>query len=377
MLAVLLLLDAGFVLLESSTSRATGSAQQPAQIAQVQIVLAASATPEPTLAATQTPTRAIATITITPTTAPEAKPTSTATPALLATAVISLTPVATLTNSALSAISADPCSNPEGQLLTDTIASKVLGLSLPVNVYLPPCYDGSRYTYPALYLIQGSAYNLGEWVIDGVPQVAGRQMSQGVLPPFIIVMPGSDLNASNGGKYLYSTGGKGSWDDFMVNELAPMIQTKYGAWTTREGRAIGGISRGGYWSLEIGFAHLDFYSAIGGHSPSITPDQLIGVPANFSMLSFVKSMDALKTARIFLDAGATDWAQAGVNRLSGDLDARGITYTVSSGDGGHADAYWSSRIPDYLAFYSANWPKEPTARNGSTSMADDTQGVQP
>ena len=382
-LGVLLLLDIGFVLVESSTSQAI-----PAQEAKVQVVLVASATPSAAPTSTSpapiTPTvtarsTSAATTTNAPTPTPKPTVTSAPTPTLLAAATISLTPTATQTNSVVAFKSTTPCDsdNPVGQLITDTIASKVLGLSLPVHVYLPPCYDGDRYTYPALYLIQGSAFSLGEWVADGVPAVADEQMGKGTLPPFIIVMPGSDLNASNGGKYLYSSGGKGSWEDFIVNELTPMIQTKYSAWSSREGRAIGGISRGGYWSLEIAFTHLDMYGAVGGHSPSITSDKLIGTPAGFSMLSYVKSIDALKTQRIFLDAGSTDWAQSGVDKLSGDLDAKGITYTVSSGDGGHEDAYWSSRIPDYLAFYSANWPKEPRAKTGSASAAADTQGVQP
>ena len=389
-LGVLLFLDVIFVLIESSNTT-------PVQEAKVQMVLVATVTPTtvPTLVPTATAhNTAAATVTRTPaatrmlatTRTPKPLLTQVQTPTLTssatATATTTLTPTATpsssvaSTLSAVSSVACDP-SHPAGQLITDSISSKVLGLALPVHVYLPPCYDGDRYTYPALYLIQGSAFTFGEWVVDGVPDVADELMGQGTLPPFIIVMPGSDLNASNGGKYLYSSGGKGSWEDFFINELTPMIETKYSAWGTRDGRAIGGISRGGYWSLEIAFTHIDMYSAVGGHSPSITSDKLIGTSAGFSMLSLVKSLDDLKTQRIFLDAGATDWAQSGVSKLSGDLDAKGITYTVSSGDGGHEDAYWASRVPDYLEFYAANWPKEPRAKTDTTRAAVDTQGVQP
>ena len=371
-LAVLLLLDVAFVLIESSSG--SNAAQEPGE-GRVKVVLLASVTPTSAPTTTSIPTRAVATPT------PSASPSSTATSALVKRATgatTAVTPTATVSsgNNTVAA-AAEVCSNPVGKLVTDTISSKVLGYLLPVHVYLPPCYDGTRYTYPALYLIQGSAFALGEWVMDGVPRVADLQMSLGILPPFIVVMPGSDLNGGGGGRYLYSTGGKGSWEDFMLNELVPMIETKYSAWPSREGRAIGGISRGGYWSLEIGFTHPDLFSAVGGHSPSITPDKLIGVSANFSMLSFVKSMDTLKTTRIWLDSGSTDWAQNGVNRLSKDLDAKGIAYSVSSGDGGHEDAYWASRVPDYLAFYSANWPHTARAKSVSAGTAADSQGAQP
>ena len=277
------------------------------------------------------------------------------------------------------AIEATPviCDNPVGQLLTDTMQSKVLGQSLPVNIYLPPCYDATKFSYPSLYLIQGSGYEMGEWVADGVTRIADIQMSLGILPPFIIVMPASDLRSGNGSRYLYSTGGKGSWEDFMVNELIPMVDGKYSTWKVRDGRAIGGISRGGYWSLQIGFTHPDMFGAVGGHSPSITPDKLIGTPANFSMLSLAKSISDVNTLRIFLDAGDSDWAQSGVDRLSSDLDTKHISYTSSSGDGGHEDTYWASRIDDYLAFYSADWPRVARTRADSIGLALDTARTQP
>jgi enterochelin esterase-like enzyme len=269
------------------------------------------------------------------------------------------------------------CEKPVGQLVTDTVKSKVLGREMQVHVYLPPCYDKSKHVYPALYLIQGSAYRFGEWVEDGVPRIADLHMSLGILPPFIIVMPASDLDGGSYSRYTYSVKGKGSWEDFIVNELVPAIEDRYGAWKHRDGRAIGGISRGGYWSLEIGFANPDKFSAVGGHSPSIMPDKLIGTPANFSMLTLARSVEALKTMRIYLDAGDRDWAQSGVKRLSRDLDAKGIPYTVSSGDGAHEDAYWASRVPDYLAFYSATWPRIARAKPASTGAAPHLVGMNP
>jgi len=163
----------------------------------------------------------------------------------------------------------------------------------------------------------------------------------------------------------------------MVNELVPLMEDKYSAWQDREGRVIGGISRGGYWSLQIAFANPDKFSAVGGHSPSITPDKLIGTPAGFSMLSLAKSITELNTLRIFLDAGNTDWAQSGVATLSRDLDAKHIPYSVSSGEGGHEDRYWSSRVADYLAFYSANWPRIARARTANKGSAADAARTQP
>jgi enterochelin esterase-like enzyme len=268
------------------------------------------------------------------------------------------------------------CPSASGSVVTETVPSKVLGIALPVHVYLPPCYDPEHSEYPSLYLMRGTD-GYGNWVKMGLPEVAEVQIGVGMLPPFIAVMPATDEWTRNGGKFRFSDGGRNSWEAFMVDELMPFIDARYSTWRSRDGRAIGGISRGAYWSIEIAFKHPDLFGAVGGHSPSITPDMLIGVPYNFSMVSLAATPEDVQSLRIALDAGGNDWAQKGVNRLSADLDALNIPYTATSGDGIHDDRYWTSRIGDYLAFYTANWPRQPRARSALVGYAGDIAPDQP
>ena len=260
------------------------------------------------------------------------------------------------------------CPEPLGQVVTETLDSQVTVLPITVHVYLPPCYDPQRHAYPTLYLIHGTAFEQGGWLYDGVPRVADVQMSLGVLPPFIIVMPGADMRAGEASKYSWTNRGPGSYEDFIVNELVPYIDEHYSTWASRDGRAIGGISRGGYWAIEIGFAHPDLFSAVGGHSPSVFT-QLVGVPPNFSMLSMARSIDELRTLRIWLDAGDQDWARVDMQKLMGDLDDAGVPYYADVGEGGHEDSYWTSRVPEYLAFYSSDWPRVARIKGTLSSAA--------
>lgn len=266
-------------------------------------------------------------------------------------------------------LDASSCPQPAGQLITETLDSNVTVVPITVHIYLPPCYDPEHYTYPTLYLIHGTAFEQGGWLYDGVPRVADVQMSLGVLPPFIIVMPGADMRAGDASKYSWTNTGPGSYDDFVVNELIPYIDQNYSTWASREGRAIGGISRGGYWAIEIAFAHPDLFSAVAGHSPSVFT-QLVGVPPNFSMLSLARSVDELHDLRIWLDAGDADWAKVDMQKLMGDLDDAGVSYYAEVGEGGHEDSYWTSRVPDYLAFYSASWPRIPRAKQAPDRAAN-------
>lgn len=248
------------------------------------------------------------------------------------------------------------CPVPTGTLVTETVDSQITPLPITVHVYLPPCYNAQEYEYPTLYLIHGTAYEQGGFIKNGLPRLAELQMGVGTLPPFIIVMPGADMHAGDASKYSWTNWGKGSYDDFFVNELMPFIDSKYSTWKNREGRAIGGISRGGYWAVEIGFAHPDLFSAVGGHSPS-TGTMLVNMPAGFTMIQTAKSIDDLRTLRIWLDAGDGDWARIDAKMLSAELNENGVSNTLTIGQGIHEDAYWNSRFNDYLDFYAQGWPR--------------------
>jgi enterochelin esterase-like enzyme len=246
------------------------------------------------------------------------------------------------------------CELPVGQLLTDTVPSKIADVEMNAHVFLPPCYSPAR-KYPVLYLIHGTAFELGGWVNDGVPRVADIRMSLGTLAPFIIVMPGADMRAGSASTYSWSNGGANSYGAYIVNELLPFIEGKYSTQNTREGRAIGGISRGGYWAIQIAVSNPDLFGTLGAHSPSIT-SKLVGVPANFSMLSFARSDEDVKRLRVWMDAGDADWARFDIDKFAKDLKAKGIDgFAYSVGQGEHADEYWSSRVSEYLTFYAANW----------------------
>ena len=250
------------------------------------------------------------------------------------------------------------CPVPTGTIVTETVNSNVTALPITVHIYLPPCYNAQDYEYPALYLIHGTEFEQGGFIANGLPRLAELQMGVGTLPPFIIVMPGADMRAGEGSKYSWSNWGPGSYEDFFVNELVPFVDSKRQHVKSKEGRAIGGISRGGYWSVQIGFSHPELFSAVGGHSPS-TGTMLVNMPAGFSMIQTAKSIDDLHTMRIWLDAGDNDWARIDAKNLADELEQNGVSYSLDIGQGSHEDGYWISRFADYLDFYAKDWPPPP------------------
>ena len=340
----LLLLDAVFVIAHTAAPQGA--------FASVLAAVAAPATAVPTRVPTRAPTAAPAKL------RRRVLPTPTAVPAV-ATADAFITELAAQP-------ATEACPNPIGQLVTETVQSKVVGAPVPVNVYLPPCYKPGQFKYPTLYLIQGNNHEIGGWIDIGTTRIADMQMSLGTLPPFIIVMPANGQYGRN--PYTWSLKGPSSYEGFLVNELVPYIDGTFSTWGTRDGRAIGGISRGGYWSIEVAFSNANAFSIMGAHSPSIT-DKLIGVGANFTMLSMAKTMTDVGTLRVWIDAGNQDWARKDANKLASDLDKISVPYQLSFGEGPHEDATWAKRVADYLAFYSSTWPRIPKALGDVTQSA--------
>lgn len=226
--------------------------------------------------------------------------------------------------------------------------SHILGRDMTYRIYLPPCYDPSNGPYPVLYLLHGYPYNERHWDQLGVDEVADNGIRSGAYPPFIIVMPSGDTE----GIYISTSGGDYSVEGLVVNELIPHIDLTHPTWAAREGRAIGGISRGAVWSLEIGFHNPDTFSIVGAHSAALAVNYPHPV---YDPLVLAKD-PAVQRLRIYLDAGDEDWARGGVQELHQVLEEHGVPHEYVVGEGDHVNDYWSRMLPAYLAFYTAEWP---------------------
>lgn len=242
------------------------------------------------------------------------------------------------------------CEEPAGQVTDGYFKSNVVGKRQHYFVYLPPCYDSSLdMHYPVVYLLHGIPMDEHHWLDEGLVKTADKLFGSGELPPFIIVMPHGDYSL-----YTDTSGGKGSFETVFVDELLPFIDSRYRTLADPEHRAIGGISRGGVWALEIAFTHPELFSAVGGHSPALSVNR---ASSNYDPLDLAKSAPIDKL-RIFLDAGDVDWTRAGTMDLSRALNDRHIPYTFTTGKGDHDYPYWASQLESYLRFYGASWKAE-------------------
>lgn len=198
-------------------------------------------------------------------------------------------------------------------------------------------------------MFHGSASTDSQWDDLGLDEAADELILSGKLPPILIVMPDGNWLAQN------TSGGPNSFEGFIINELIPHIESKYCAWPAPQGRAIGGLSRGAYWSLEIAFRHPDKFVSVGAHSAALL-DLYAGPDLNPQNTGVNNPLGEL---RIYFDVGSKDWYISNFRQLHQDMEAAGKPHNWVLNEGTHEDAYWASHLADYLTWYSEPWPIDP------------------
>jgi enterochelin esterase-like enzyme len=248
------------------------------------------------------------------------------------------------------------CRQEPGRIERGTFYSAVIGRTQPYRVYLPPCYRADGPPLPVVYMLHGSIQNDSHWDDDGLDEAATAAIHAGQAAPFVIAMPAGDLD----GTYNHTSGGPGSFEQVMLEEFIPMIQQVYNVRSDRGGRAIGGLSRGAVWALEIAFRHPDLFISVGGHSNAVS---VALAPPPYDPLVLAAQAPGIEQLRIYLDAGEYDWYREGGVQLDAILTQRGIPHTYIVNPGTHDDAYWQAHVAEYVAFYAAPWSassREPT-----------------
>jgi enterochelin esterase-like enzyme len=282
-------------------------------------------------------------------------PSLTPTPQATATPTPTRTPIPTETPDLAPTATPFPCDDDQGQVVdfTDFRSPAARGENLRYRVYIPPCYHEAQVRYPVVILFHGLSYREQHWEEIGAIEAMNQGIRLGALPPMILVMP----YMGNIGQ-LNSFPPDMSYETVILEELLPAIETDFCTWSHRDYRAIGGISRGGFWAYSIAFRHPDVFGVVGGHSAFFpgTAD----VPSAFNPLEIAQNSALLPEAnlRMYLDNGASDSAANSQRQLSTRLEQRTIphTYTIHP-VGEHNNEYWSSHVSEYLAFYGRNWPR--------------------
>jgi enterochelin esterase-like enzyme len=208
-------------------------------------------------------------------------------------------------------------------------------------IYLPPCYAGeSERRYPVLYLLHGQTYTADQWIRLGAVEVANRLIQAQEAPPFIIVFPDDH--------YWNLPAGPG-FGQRLVDVLIPYIDEHYRTLQERPYRALGGLSRGGGWTLRLGLTQWQLFGSIGLHSPAIfSQDAAL-------LQIWIADLPPAEWPRLWFDIGDRDKELAAARQLESLLSAAGVPHEFHLYSGDHSEAYWQRHVEEYLRWYVAAW----------------------
>jgi len=259
--------------------------------------------------------------------------------------------------------------------------SKILQQVVHYCVYLPAGYDTGAAKapaprYPVLYFLHGlgdneqTLFNSGGWtLLDDLR----RQHKMG---DFLVVAPEGRRSF-----YINSADASVRYNDFFLQEFMPKIEGQYRIRTGRAGRAISGISMGGYGALRFAFAHPELFSAVSAQSAALITESpkeldaasqtglpLIGVlgpvfgkPINVPHWNdnspFVlarKNVVALRKLAIYFNCGREDnyRFERGAAALDEELQKEKVSHEYRSYPGDHSLNYFLAHFAEVMEFHS-------------------------
>ena len=174
---------------------------------------------------------------------------------------------------------------PHGQIKMVTYESKSVGTTRNMLVYTPPGYTKDK-KYPVLYLLHGIGGDETEWPRYASPNVLlDNLIADGKAQPMIIVMPNgrAQKNDRAEGDIFAAVPAFAAFEQDLLNDVIPAIESRYSVQADREHRAIAGLSMGGGQSLNFGLSHLDKFAWVGAFSaaPNTKPaSQLLPSPSD-------------------------------------------------------------------------------------------------
>ena len=281
----------------------------------------------------------------------------------------------------LSFLFGGPTASAQSRIDCSALNSQILKRVVRYCVYIPSEYNESAKLrpprrYPVLYFLHGlgdnekTLFNSGGWTL--LDDLRNRHK----MGDFLIVAPEGRRSF-----YVNSADGLDRYSDFFLQEFMPRIESKYRIRAGRAGRAISGISMGGYGALRLAFAHSELFSAVSAQSAALiteTPAQLdaaansgsplpnvlgpvFGRPINAPhwnennpFLLAKKNVVGLRKVAIYFNCGQEDnyGFEKGAAALDSELSKEHVKHEYHPYPGDHSITYFLSHFAEVMEFHS-------------------------
>lgn len=235
--------------------------------------------------------------------------------------------------------------------------SKVLGKHVAAEVLLP---DEGKPPFPVFYLLHGLSDDHTIWLRRT------RLESYVAGLPMIVVMP-------DGFRGFYTDNEQGpAFGRYIGEELVAVIDRFFPTRASRSGRAIGGLSMGGYGALRNALTYPETFGSANSHSGAVYAgthrwdrghDRLdarefmrVFGPrpegSRHDLLQLVRKVPRRKLPKLLIDCGTEDFLIQDNRALHAKLKAHRIPHVYAEFPGSHNWDYWDTHVRDALRFHA-------------------------
>lgn len=259
--------------------------------------------------------------------------------------------------------------------------SKLVKATLPYNVILPADYNSSTTSrYPVLYLLHGLTGHYTDWASRTNIADYAQQYR------LIVVMP-----EGNDGWYTDSAIAENEkYESYITKELIPDVQQRYRTIEARYGRAIAGLSMGGYGAIKFGlkspstFVFAGSMSGVLGVASLAEKETPSGWVSSLKLFGAVDSdtrkandvfeiINQLAPARIaalpyfYFDCGTEDLSLifSHNRQLAALMSEKKIAHEYRQLPGDHSWGYWDRQVQEVLRVASQKLRFPPTRKISS------------
>jgi len=215
-----------------------------------------------------------------------------------------------------------------------------------MNVILPHKPDGEG-PFPVLYLLHGLSDDHTIWC----RRTSLERYVQDL--PLIVVMP-------DGGRGFYTDAVEGmAGERHIMEDVIGFVERMFNVRTDRHGRAIGGLSMGGYGSLKLALKYPAVFGSVVAHSgvydmrrfsdaeTSAEFKRLFGptpVDGPDDVFALASTIDRGMLPAIRFDCGVDDGLLPDNRAMHAHLEKEGIPHEYAEYPGAHTWAFWDEHI---------------------------------
>jgi S-formylglutathione hydrolase FrmB len=236
--------------------------------------------------------------------------------------------------------------------------SRSLNKASSFNVIFPETREGDG-RWATFYLLHGLSDDHTIWM----RRTSIERYVAGL--PLVVVMP-------DGGRGWYTNAVEGdAYEDDLIKDIMGLVERTFPVKAERAGRAIGGLSMGGYGAVKLGLKHPEMFASVNSHSGALgflrDPDRGRQLSPEFARIfgpkpgggpedpfAIVERVDHGLLPALRIDCGTDDFLIAQNRAFHDHLGRMHIAHEYEEFPGAHTWDYWDRHVQGAIAFHARN-----------------------